>query len=156
MMIQEKNNVYGEVFTILSFFNDDLIDKIPDNVLKKIGNLSIDSNTNFYINKEKNLNDQDISEESKDLISLIYYTYIANENEKSELLKLWNENENKYQEKSRKEYNLDNLFQHRSKEVSTSESISFSDTSIVEYKKETLFLKIKHFLKKIFKKISNN
>ena len=149
-MIQEKNNVYGEVFAILSFFNDDLIDKIPDNVLKKIGNLSIDSNTNFCINKQKNLNAQDISEESKDLISLIYYTYIANENEKSELLELWNKNENKYQEKLRKEYNLENLFQHRTKGVQTSESISFSDTSMVEYKKETLFLKIRNFLKRIF------
>lgn len=150
-MIQEKNNVYGEVFAILSFLNEDLIDKIPDNVLKKIGNLSIDSNTNFYINKEKNLNAQDISEESKDLISLIYYTYIANENEKSELLKLWNENENKHQEKLRKEYNIDNLFQHRPKEVPTS-----SDTSMVEYKKETLFLKIKNFIKRMLKRISNN
>lgn len=151
-MIQEKNNVYGEVFAILSFLNVDLIDKIPDNVIKRIGNLSTNSNTNFYVNKEKKLNAQDISEESKDLISLIYYTYIANENEKNELLKLWNKNENKYQEKLRKEYNLDNLFQHRSKELPTSENVLSSNTSMVEYKKETLFSKIQKFIKKILKR----
>ncbi|MGN1351908.1 MAG: hypothetical protein ACI4VE_03915 [Clostridia bacterium] len=150
-MIQENNDVYKEVFTTLSFFSDDLIDKIPSNVLEAIGNLSLNSNANLYIDKEKSLKSQDISEDSKNLISLIYYTYIANENEKNELLKLWNENENKYQEQLRKEYNLDNLFQHQRKENTVAKSISVFDTAMVEYRKETLFFKVKNFIKRIFK-----
>ena len=150
-MIQENNDVYKEVFTTLSFFSDDLIDKIPSNVLEAIGNLSLNSNANLYIDKEKSLKSQDISEDSKNLISLIYYTQIANENEKNELLKLWNENENKYQEQLRKEYNLDNLFQHQRKENTVAKSISVFDTAMVEYRKETLFFKVKNFIKRIFK-----
>lgn len=150
-MIQENNDVYKEVFTTLSFFSDDLIDKIPSNVLEAIGNLSLNSNANLYIDKGKSLKSQDISEDSKNLISLIYYTYIANENEKNELLKLWNENENKYQEQLRKEYNLDNLFQHQRKENTVAKSISVFDTAMVEYRKETLFFKVKNFIKRIFK-----
>ena len=150
-MIQENNDVYKEVFTTLSFFSDDLIDKIPSNVLEAIGNLSLNSNANLYIDKEKSLKSQDISEDSKNLISLIYYTYIANENEKNELLKLWNENENKYQEQLRKEYNLDNLFQHQRKENTVAKSISVFDTAMVEYRKETLFFLFINFIKRIFK-----
>ena len=66
-------------------------------------------------------------------------------------MKLWNENENKYQEQLRKEYNLDNLFQHQRKENTVAKSISVFDTAMVEYRKETLFFKVKNFIKRIFK-----
>ena len=151
-MIQDKSNVYKEVYTILSFLSNDLIDKIPNNVIKQIANLSLDSTSDFYIDKEKKLKDQDISEDSKDLISLIYYDYIASEEEKRELLKLWNENAAIYQEQLRKEYRIDDLFQHQGKESLSGESILTSNTAMIEYKKETLFSKIINYIKNIFSK----
>ena len=48
-----------------------------------------------------------------------------------------------YQEQLRKEYNLDNLFQHQRKENTVAKSISVFDTAMVEYRKETLFFKVK-------------
>ena len=153
-MIQENNDVYKEVFTTLSFFSDDLIDKIPSNVLKTIGNLSQNSKSSFYIDKEKSLKDQDISEDSKNLISLIYYTYIANENEKNELLKLWNENENKYQEELREKYNPDNIFkknnqaQHIMQDTILNE-VNNDNVSMVEYK-ESFFKKFTNKIKTMF------
>lgn len=149
-MIQEKNDVYKEVLTVLAYFNDDFIEKIPDKVLKKLNELAADSKTDFYIDTEKKLYEQNISEESKDLISLIYYNFVADKNEKKELLKIWSENENKYQEKLRKIYNSDNIFQNKRKKFSKDENSSLSsNTAMVEYKKENIFDKIKNFIKKI-------
>lgn len=125
-MIQEKNDVYKEVLTVLAYFNDELIEKIPDKILKKLNELAADSKTDFYIDTEKNLDEQNISEESKDLISLIYYDFVADKNEKNELLKIWNENENKYQEKLREIYNLDKIFQAKTEKISKAKINSLS------------------------------
>ena len=108
--IQEINDVCKEVLSILAFFNNDIIEKIPARILIKINELAADSKLNYYINKEKGLLDQDISEKSKDLIALLYYSYIANENEKHELSRIWNENEKKYQKELNEKYNPDNIF----------------------------------------------
>ena len=59
-----ENNFDG-----ISFYKTNLVKCLP-----------LDSN--------KKLRDQNISEECKDLISLIYYNYIADENEKKEILKI--------------------------------------------------------------------
>lgn len=151
-MSQGNNDVYKEVFTTLSFFNNDIIDKIPSNVIETIGKLSLNSNGNFSIDTGKSLKTQDISEDGKNLISLIYYTYIANEDEKKELLKLWKENENKYQEQLTKEYSFDNLFKYQKKESSATKNISATDTAMIEYRKKTIFSKVKEFIRKILKR----
>ena len=150
-MIREKNDVCKEVLTVLSYFNYDLIQKIPDKVFKKLIELAADSDADFYIDIEKNLDEQDLSEECKDLVSLIYYEYIANDDEKNNLLKLWNDNENKYQEKLTEKYNIDNIFQNKTKEIYQNEESSLYDTAMIEYKKENIFDKIKKLIKKILK-----
>ena len=48
---------------------------------------------NIDISKE--LEEQNISQESKDMISLLYYKYIADDDEKIELIKIWSNNDNK-------------------------------------------------------------
>ena len=72
----QDSDVCKETLSVLAYFDTNLIKKIPNHVLKKLGELAADSNTEFYINLEKNLNEQNISEKCKDLISLIYYNYI--------------------------------------------------------------------------------
>lgn len=145
-MIQEKNNIYKEVLITLAYFDAELIKKIPDKVFENLKELAGESEEDFYINTEQDLEKQDISEESKDLIALIYYDYIADEQEKKEIMKLWNENERKYQEYLREKYNADNIFKNKRQEISITEK-----TSIIEYKKENIIYKIKNFIKKILK-----
>lgn len=111
-----KEIVFKEVITILSYFKEDLIMKIPSKVFKKLRELAGDSEGEIYIDPEKSIEEQNISEESKDIISLIYYIYIAKEDEKNEILKLWNDNENKYQEILKEKYNTENLFKNKTKE----------------------------------------
>lgn len=91
--IQEIGDICKEVLTVLSFCNQELIEKIPTKVFQKLNNFAAESQCNYYVDPQKKLNEQNISEQSKDLISLLYYSYIANKNEKVELLEIWNENE---------------------------------------------------------------
>ena len=89
----DKNDIYKEVFMVLSNFNDDVIKKIPNSVFDKIIKLSADSKIEVNIDVNKTIEEQNISEESKNMLSLIYYKYIANKNEKKELIKLWEFND---------------------------------------------------------------
>ena len=110
--IQEIQDVCKEVLKILGYLNNDILEKIPSRILKEINELAADSNLNYYIDKEKDLLEQNISEKSKDLIGLLYYNYIANENEKYELSKIWNENESKYQNELNEKYNSNDIFKN--------------------------------------------
>lgn len=149
--IQKINDVCKEVLTVFAYCNDELIDKIPSKVFRKLNELAADSNANFYIDSEKDLDEQDLSEECKDLISLLYYNFVATESEKSELVKAWSDNENEYQQELRKEYDLDEIFQNRKKEAAKAENSTLPELAMVEYKKEGIFYKIKNFIKKYFK-----
>ena len=144
---QEINNVCKEVISILAYFDDDIIEKIPSKILIKINELAADSNVDYYIDTEKGLLDQQLSEKSKDLIALIYYSYIANENEKYELSKIWNDNEKEYQKELNEKYNPDNLF----KNITEQKSVNIENnntTALIEYK-ESFFTKLKEFIFKI-------
>ena len=90
--MKEINDVYKEVLAVLSCCNSDVIEKIPSKVFKKLTELAADSDKNYYIDSQKSLAEQDISEECKDLLSIIYYTYMSDKDEKMKLLRAWNTN----------------------------------------------------------------
>ena len=87
-------DISKETLTFLAFFDSNIIKKIPDYVIEKLSKYASDSKLDYYIDKNKKFEEQDISEESKNLISLIYYSYIAKSDEKEEILKKWNFNDN--------------------------------------------------------------
>lgn len=140
--IQTIEDISKETLTFLSFFDSEMIKKVPEYVIKKLCEEAANSNQDFYIDINENFANQKISEKSKDLIALIYYDYIADENEKKEILNQWNINEKNYQDMQKVKYNYDNIFENRKK----TESVE-----LVEVKKETLLEKFKMLLKKIFK-----
>lgn len=71
-----NSNLAKEVLTYVSFFDDELLNKIPDNFLKYLNKAAADSDKEFYIDKNKTLDEQDMSEDCKDLLGLLYFTYI--------------------------------------------------------------------------------
>ena len=87
-----KKDVYKEVFVVLSYFNETVIKKIPSTVFNEIIDFAADSNLEVEIDVTKKLKDQNISEESKSIISLIYYKYIVDD-EKQEVINIWREND---------------------------------------------------------------
>ncbi len=141
--VQSISDISKETLTFLAFFDNAMIDKIPAHIITKLCEQAADSNLDFYIDAKKEFEEQNISEKSKDLISLIYYDYIAEENEKEEILKQWELNEQSYQNAQKEKYSYDNLFK---KPEETSSCVE-----LIETKKETIFQKIKNLLKKLIK-----
>ena len=122
--------------------------KIPEkfrNFLKEIENKEYIC----QIDLNKNIDEQNITEKTKDLITVVYRNYWCNTEEREELDKILTENEKKYQEELIKKYNPDNLFKEQ--KVDT-ESHNTTETSMIIYK-NNLFNKIKEYLKRIFKRI---
>ena len=77
MKLEQINcDVAKEFLTILSYCDSSILKAIPKEVLEKINSLAADSLKDFYVNKNKTLNDQNMSKQCKELIRLIYFTYI--------------------------------------------------------------------------------
>ncbi|MGN1310485.1 MAG: hypothetical protein ACI4VP_02035 [Clostridia bacterium] len=140
--VQNIRDISKETLTFLAFFDHKMIEKIPGYIITKLCDEAADSKLDFYIDVNKSFEEQKISEKSKDLISLIYYDYIAEEEEKKEILKQWNLNEKNYQNAQKEKYNYDNIFANKK---------NTTCIELIEVKSETIFQKIKKLLKRIIK-----
>ncbi len=140
--VNNFNVISKEVLTVLSYCDKNIINKIPNSLIKELVNYAADSNIECVINSEKKLEEQNISEESKDLIALIYYSFIANEEGKKEIKENWDINETKYQEDLKDKYNVDNIFKNKN-------NINNENMCLVEYKEKNIIIK---FIKKIIDK----
>lgn len=137
------NDIAKEVVSILDYVDYELIKKIPIKFLDYLKNTAKDSNKNVNIDLNKSLLEQNISEESKDLIALIYYNYFADENEKSQISKIWVNNEKIYQKNLEENYDLNSIFKNNLEK-------EYNKELPLVIKKEGLLNKIINFIKKIF------
>lgn len=92
-MEELSSDVAKEFLIVSSYFDDELLKKIPDEIMQILVESAADSNKNFYIEEGKSLMEQDITEECKDLIALIDYLYVLSNEEKEIILNQWIKNE---------------------------------------------------------------
>lgn len=145
--IQNISDIAKETITFLAFWDEEMIKKIPDKVISKLCEEAAESNLDFYVETTKSFEEQEISEKSKDLMSLIYYSYVAGQDEKSKILHQWNQNEKIFQNEQNNKYNPEELFRKRP----NLEQNSAKETMMIEHKKDSIFQKIKTLLRRIFK-----
>lgn len=143
--MKEINDVAEETLEVLRYFDNEFVSKIPRNVIKKLEELAIDSDEKVIIDKSKKLNEQAISEECKGLISLIYYNYFTNDEEKKEILNIWNENERLYQEELSQKYKIDIILKNEKQNNDIQENL------LVVKENKNIFQKVWGFIEKIFK-----
>lgn len=72
MNIQD-NDLAKEIITVLAYLDDSYMDKISDEVLSKLNDMAADSTLNVYIDLNKKLSEQDLSDECLDFIAGLYY-----------------------------------------------------------------------------------
>ncbi len=82
-----------EVLTVLSYYNEELLNNLPDELIKELTSLAADSNKDYFIKKDKKLIEQDLSEDCKDILAILFYNYQTDDEEKEKLLNKWIENE---------------------------------------------------------------
>jgi hypothetical protein len=121
--------VFSEVYEILKYLPQEFIEKIPKKLIVTIAK-NRDTSYIFDYDLSKEINDQDIYEETKDFISALYLTYYCAPKEKEKLLNIMKENSIKEEKELREKYNPDKIFDSnmdKTKEVS-------EDSDGVDYK----------------------
>ena len=136
----EISNAANEVLSICEYINPKFVAKIPTDFMIKLKELATNSNNCIKIDINKKLSEQEISETGKDLITLIYYSYLATEEEKQQLQESWNKNDSIYAEYNKQKYDPNNIFKKQ-------ENVKNDNKEIIEYKK--------NFITRILEKLRN-
>ena len=145
-MEEIKLQTCSEVYCLLNYFPKGYIDKLPKKLLDLIKQ---NSNSKYFIEVDttKPLEEQNISEETKNTLIVFKYNYWSGESEKQRIIKQLKENEKKYQETLREKYNPDNIFSKKQNNIIKPEN---NQTQLIEYK-QSIFRKILDRIKEFFK-----
>ena len=133
-----------ETLEVLKYFSNEFTSKISESFLNSLKELAKKSKLEVRIDANKKLINQNISEETKDIISLIYYNYFADDKEKNEITKIWKENDEKFQEKSNEIYDIEKVFKSRKKNYIKSELPTVMKKNWIE----KIIEKVKRFFNK--------
>ena len=101
-----------------------------------------DCDKEIIIDFNKNLENQNITEECKDIIALIYYNYIATDDNKRIIKEKWGIKSNNYNKEISEKYDINNIFEERNNKNKKEEK------ALVKYKEENVFIR---FLKKLLR-----
>ncbi len=148
MMVQmtmERQKAYVELLEVLKRVDQNLINKIPKDLIKFFNDNKSQEYTYTY-NDEKTLEEQNLNNITLSLLAMLNLNYwCESEEHKQELLAQYKENEEKYQEELREKYNPDNIFKDKQeKSIPVAENMQ-----MVSYK-ESIFKRIINKIKTIF------
>lgn len=143
------SNALYQISEILNYVEKDLINKIPENLINYI-NQNKSKDYDWKIDTNLPLEKQELLQQTKEILTVIYRDYLCNNTEREELDKTLNENELKYQNELREKYNPDNLFKKRENKI-YSEQVETEDTSVVVYK-QSLLRKILNRIKRLLRR----
>lgn len=159
----EQAYAYAEVLEILSFTHISLVEKVPNKLISIFKNNAL-STYEYHLDRNIPLEDQELSQETATLLTLISLNYWCSPEEKKELQKILIENENAEKLELEEKYNVNNLFSNQktktteieySEEKNTAETFNESNlpidtTQLPWYKK--VIIKLNEIISKIIKK----
>ena len=137
MKIEYRQALF-EVYKILENTDEEIINKIPEKFMKFVKE-NMDTNYKFELEKGKELIKQNLKDETKQIIALIYRDYICDEKEhEKEVINDYNINFNRNKELEKeglqKENNIENI-----------------EKSLLEIKREKWYKKLINKILKFFK-----
>ena len=133
----------SEVDLILKYSDTDIKNRISAKFIKFIEKYK-DNTYKIKFDKSKNLNEQNLMLETREILALIYRNYLCDSQE--ERKRLIEYNEEKLKEMNSK-YDVEKIFKERTKKDEISK-----EQSLIVVKKEKWYNKIFSLLKKIFKR----
>lgn len=143
---KEISKALSEVDFILKYTDENLRKKVPQIFWDYIEE-NKDEEYQVTLDLNLPLENQNLREDTVNLMAIIYRNYFCTVDEKKEYDEILNQNEQKYQEK----YSYENLFKSNKIEEEQIENVQ-----MIEYKEETVWIKIvnkfKLFLKKLLAK----
>lgn len=143
MKDNEYRKAFKEVYEVLKFTDTELLEKVP-NSFKRFIEENMDRQYNKKINTDLTLEEQKLSNETKEILALIYRSYWASEEEKAEFY----EKDKLEEENNQLKYkNIEDVFNKRKIE---NDNISVT-TALIEIHEEKLILRIWNKIKNIFR-----
>lgn len=133
---------FAEVIQVLKYFDREYVMKIPIEILQYFKE---HQKKGFVINIDKDdiFNKNNISRDGLALLACLDLKYWCTEEEKDNMKKIYIENEIKYQEELSKKSEYNNIFK-KEKNFIRGEKDDIKEKSLIEYKKENIFTKIKN------------
>ena len=149
-----KNNypkAYKEVVEILKYVPKKSVDKIPQIMLDTF-NAKMDNTYNFTIDINKNFEEQEILEETKAILAIIFKDYWATPYQKERIQAKERYEWLKMEEEKRAKYDIDIFKKKESNKIEENSKDNLINRNLpIEVKKEKFYEKIINFLKKLFK-----
>ena len=139
---------YTEVLEILKYLPQNEYNKI-DTERIKFFEANKDTSYKFRINPDKPLEKQNITIEANSIIIVLFRDYFATETQKKKLNVILKQNEYKYQEEIKNEYNLNDIFKARK---SNSFNVVENNNLPIEVKENNFFKKLIAYIKNLFRK----
>lgn len=107
------SNALAEVNSVLQYFPRSIYEKIPQNIIDNIQNKM---NKNYKIkpfDDSKTLDEQDILEETKQILAMIYRNYIISDELRENYISKERKILAKLEDKKRLKYNPDDIFKNK-------------------------------------------
>lgn len=148
MITNEFAEACAELNEVLTYLPIEMINKIPLKVREYFRkNAKLANNYKSKIISNDPLNEQNLNDKTKDLITILYRNYWCNEEERKELDKKIFQNDKLYEEELRKKYNYNDIFKKNDSITKVEEKIGNELIPI----KESIFIKIVKNIKNIIK-----
>lgn len=128
-MKEELKRALVEVDAVLENSSKDINDKIPKRFKDYIKNNKSQDYT-FEIDKTKDILDQNLSKEARQIIALMYRDYIVDKDKRQELLEQEKEKQIKKEEELKEKYNPDNIFKKIEDDIPVKEDSIINNKNI--------------------------
>lgn len=107
-----SSRTYTEVYEVLQILGDEYINRIPIQLYKYIEEQR-NTKSILEIDVNKDISEQDISEEASNFIAYLNLQYWCNKEEKEKLLKQYRMNDIEYEKELNEKYNKDSIFKNK-------------------------------------------
>ena len=151
MVPKEYRMAYKEVIEILKHVPEEDVLKIPKEKLD-FYKQNMDNNYEYKIDEEKEFENQDMLEETKAILAVIFRDYWANPYQREKILTKENQELAEIEEEKRKTYNPDDIFKNRNnyeiKDEKEEENAELINNNLpAEIKKESFFTKLLNYIR---------
>ena len=146
--------VASETIAILNNTDVSLLAKVPTKLLKTLQCRANECKTSIQIDPTKSYADQNFSQESRAIITLIYRQYWCNEEERKELDKHLIENQEKKEKEKRELYPTENLFKDRNSSLENFQNNieNQKNTDLIVFQDLKWYQKVIANIKRLFNK----
>ena len=151
MVTKELSEAAVEFNCIMENSSQEVINKIPKKFIDFIKSIASKTYT-FNYDISKSLDEQELKDETRGLIALVYQDYICNDEQKKEYILKCKKYEEEKERYLRDKYNPDNLFKNKNVTKIIDNEIQQKSTFMVEYKEKNFIQRLLDKIKCLFKK----